>query len=214
MYHKIAWWMVGKLHRWNPALDDKDAQEICAYGIEITLSTMMNFVLLLVIGALTHTLIPAVLFGMIFAVIRLYIGGYHCTGYWQCNLTFCGIYLLVILLGKLLTPYCGIDYEILILMWCGLGIWYLGPVENSHKPTTEAQRKQCHTIAKGIFLADCAIAIGCYLIEPFYGVVAALTLLSVVALLPIGTLSERRRRYEAEKQAGTEPDCLCNKHCS
>lgn len=65
--------MVGELHRYNPALDDKDAQEICAYGIEITLSTIMNFVLLLVIGALTHTLIPAVLFGVIFTVIRLYI---------------------------------------------------------------------------------------------------------------------------------------------
>lgn len=73
MYYKIAWWMVGELHRYNPALDDKDAQEICAYGIEITLSTIMNFVLLLVIGALTHTLIPAVLFGVIFTVIRLYI---------------------------------------------------------------------------------------------------------------------------------------------
>ena len=44
MYHKIAWVIVTKLQNVNPELGKKESQEICAYGIEITLSTIVNYV--------------------------------------------------------------------------------------------------------------------------------------------------------------------------
>ena len=50
MYHKIAGVIVTKLQNVNPELGKKESQEICAYGIEITLSTIVNYVLLIVIG--------------------------------------------------------------------------------------------------------------------------------------------------------------------
>lgn len=196
MYHSIAWWIVKKLEHNNVELKNTDSQEICAYGIEITLSTIANYVLLIVIGMLFNSFISSVIFGAVFTTIRHYIGGYHCTTYLRCNITFCGIFTFVLLLGQLLLNRINISVLILILLWSGIGIWYLGPVENKYKPVTENQLKQCHTIAKYIYVVDFAVSVFLYFWKPYYGIVAALTLLSVVVLLPIGIIAERRHNHE------------------
>lgn len=197
MYHKIAWMIVTKLQNVNPESGEKESQEICAYGIEITLSTIANYVLLLIIGLVFKSIISAAIFGIVFTTIRHYIGGYHCTTYLRCNLTFCGIFNLVLFLGRILLNRINISALILILLWSGLGVWYLGPVENKYKPVTEEQLQQCHTIAKYIYIFDFAISVFLYLLKPYYGIITALTLLSVVVLLPIGTIAERRRNDES-----------------
>ena len=197
MYHSVAWWIVKKLEHNNVELKKKGSQEICAYGIEITLSTIVNYVLLIVIGMVLKNIIATVIFAMVFMTIRHYIGGYHCTTYLRCNLTFCGIFTSVLLLGQILLSWINIIILILILLWSGLGVWYLGPVENKYKPVTEEQLQQCHTIAKYIYVADFAISVFLYPWKPYYGIITALTLLSVVVLLPIGTIAERRRNDES-----------------
>jgi len=197
MYHKIALMIVIKLQNVNPELGKKESQEICAYGIEITLSTIVNYVLLFAIGLVFKNIISAVIFAMIFMTIRHYIGGYHCTTYLRCNLTFCGIFISVLLLGRILLNWVNISILILILLWSGLGVWYLGPVENKYKPVTGEQLHRCHTIAKCIYIVDFAVSLFLYFWKPYYGIVATLTLLSVVVLLPIGTIAERRRNDES-----------------
>lgn len=187
------------MHRNNPDLDDKDSQEICAYGIEIIMSTIVNYPLLLMIGCFSHSLIPAVIFGVVFTIIRFYIGGYHCTSYLRCNLTFCMIFILVLVFGRLLVKWIDLSILLLLLLWCGLGLWFLGPVENANKPTTPEQRKHCHIIAMLIYVIDFALTVACYYWEPYFGIVSLLSLASVVALLPIGTLVERRRKSHEEK---------------
>lgn len=196
MYHNIAWWIVKKLENENAELNKTETQEICVYGIEITLSTIANYVLLLAIGLVFKSVISAVIFGVIFMTIRHYIGGYHCTTYLRCNLTFCGIFTSVLLLGQVLLNWINISLLILMLLWIGLGVWYLGPVENKYKPVTGEQLRRCHTIAKCIYVFDFAISVFLYFWKPYYGIVAALTLLAVVVLLPIGNIAERRRNNE------------------
>ena len=148
MYHNVAWWIVKKLEHNNAELNKTESQEICAYGIEITLSTIVNYVLLFAIGLVFKSIISSVIFGIVFTTIRHYIGGYHCTTYLRCNLTFCGIFISVLLLGRILLNWVNISMLILILLLIGLGVWCLGPVENKYKPVTDDQLQQCHTIAK------------------------------------------------------------------
>jgi len=57
MYHSVALWIVKKLEHNNVELKKTDSQEICAYGIEITLSTIVNYVLLIAIGLLFKSII-------------------------------------------------------------------------------------------------------------------------------------------------------------
>ena len=95
---------------------------------------------------------------------------------------------------------------IMILLFCGYGIWYWGPVENIYKPISSEQQKRCHTIAKSVYIVDCLVAIVCYIWLPYYGLVAMFTLLAVVILLPLGTVAERRRRYDAQKESRKDYD--------
>ncbi len=76
------------------------------------------------------------------------------------------------------------------------------PVENSKKITTPLQRKHCHQIAKIIYLIDTLLAIFCYNYSHYYGSIATFSLIAVTILMPIGALTEKRRKYEAERKVG------------
>lgn len=214
MYHKIAKWMVEVMRRNNPALEDSDMREISAYGIEITLSTAVSYILIIAIGLLFRSPLSILIFALVFNIIRRYIGGYHCSTYLRCNLTFCTIFTLVLVLSKALSGIMSISIMILLLLVCGYGVWYWGPVENIYKPVTAEQQIRCHTIAKGIYFIDLFLAIGCYIWSPYYGLVAVFSLLAVVILLPLGTVAERRRRYEAEEKNRGSSDQLLRENCS
>lgn len=200
MYRQIAKWLVHHLKVYNTSLSEETLQEIFIYGVEITLSTIVSYGLVLLEGFLLGAWQCAVIFEIVFTSIRLYMGGYHCTSYLSCNLTFCGIYGLIYLLAKCLAQSTNTFSIIsIILLWSGLGIWTMQPIGNKHKPISKAQKQQCHRIAKALFLADAAIAIFLYLLASIYGITVAMSLGIAVLLIPIGKWSERRRyHHEAE----------------
>lgn len=199
MYSKIALRVVNFMHQSNPELDNTDLREISAYGIEIGLSTAINYILILMIGIYLHSIFSVAIFAIVFNTFRKYMGGYHCTTYFRCNITFCTIFILVLTLSRLLCGVINISIVIMILLFCGYGIWYWGPVENIYKPISTEQQEHCHTIAKVIYVINSIGSIVCYIWLPYYGLVAIFSLLAVILLLPLGTVAERRRHYESEK---------------
>ena len=98
------------------------------------------------------------------------------------------------LLGKIMLKWMDLSILLLLLLWCGLGIWFLEPVENANKPTTPEQQKRCHIIAMGIYVFDFILTVACYQWVPYYGIISLLSLAAVVIMLAIGTLVERRRK--------------------
>lgn len=188
------------MHQSNSELDDADLREISAYGIEISLSTVTNYILILMIGICLHSFFSVAVFAVIFNTFRKYMGGYHCTTYFRCNITFCSIFTLVLTLSRLLCGVLNISMVIMILLFCGYGIWYWGPVENTYKPISIEQQEHCHTIAKVIYAISSVGTVVCYIWLPYYGLVAVFSLLAVIILLPLGTAAERRRCYETERK--------------
>lgn len=197
IYKKISN-LILSLVRTYVSIPDKETEEVFTYGIEIILSTLCSYCLVFIIGLLLQSWISAILFSLFFTVIRLYIGGYHCTSYLKCNATFCGIYILIFFIAELLTQYNTLSIGVLMLLLCGLCIWFWEPVENSHKPMTKSELKKCHKIAKYIYLVDFIVAFVCYCLSPFYGSIATLSLCFAVILMPVGkVMEERRRKYDA-----------------
>ncbi|MDE6426545.1 MAG: accessory gene regulator B family protein [Ruminococcus sp.] len=199
MYSKIASRVVNFMYKNNSELDDTNLKEISTYGIEISLSTATNYILIIIIGICFHSIFSVAIFAVVFNTLRKFMGGYHCTTYFRCNITFCTIFILILTLSRLLCGVINISMIIMILMFCGYGIWYWGPVANIHKPISTEQKEHCHMIAKVIYVINSIMAIVCYIWLPYYGLVAIFSLLAVVVLLPLGTVAERRRRYESEK---------------
>lgn len=197
IYSKISN-LILSVVRTYASISDKDTEEVFKYGIEIILSTLCSYGLVFIIGLLFQSWLSAILFSLFFTVIRLYMGGYHCVSYLKCNATFCGIYILVFYIVKLFAEYNTLSIEVLMLLLCGVCIWFWEPVENCHKPMKKSKLKKCHEIAKYIYLVEFIVAFVCYYLSPFYGSVATLSLCFAVILIPIGRVTEeRRRKYDA-----------------
>lgn len=196
MYNWISRFLVSRLQEYNADLRDRETQEIAEYGIEISLSSIMNYVLILLIGMCVHSIFASFLFLFVFNGMRKYIGGYHCNTYLRCNMTFCLIFLLVLFFSRISTYNSDIRFLNVLLLWCGYGIWFLGPVQNSHKPITLEQKERCHKIAKFLYILVAIIILFLNIISAYHARIVAFSLVSVVILLPPGKILERREQYD------------------
>lgn len=72
-------------------------EEIYAYGMEILLSTVINGVMVLIVAAITNTLLPSLIFFTAFIIMRRTAGGYHANTHGGCMVILAAVHLLFIL---------------------------------------------------------------------------------------------------------------------
>lgn len=178
----------------------KDIDEFSCYkyGVEIALSTMLNIVLILSIGAVTGRFIESVIFLVVFIPIRQFSGGYHADTYFRCNLFFCIAFALVLVLFEFVKAYhC--EYLIAPINLFALSVVVIfSPVENSNKPIPEEKRKGLKLKATLIsaLIGLAAFVLDCYSVH--YGSLLSCILLMISVLIIIGKIKERRKRnYES-----------------
>ena len=71
--------------------------EICQYGLEVILSTGVNFLNVILIGFLLGKTGTAFCYFLILATVRTQTGGYHADTYCRCELLYMVVYLLLLL---------------------------------------------------------------------------------------------------------------------
>lgn len=71
--------------------------EICQYGLEVILSTGVNFLSVILIGFLLGKIGTAFCYFWILATVRTQTGGYHANTYCKCELLYVVVYLLLLL---------------------------------------------------------------------------------------------------------------------
>ena len=113
----------------------EDAKNIYKYGIEITVSSIIGFIIVSIIGLLFNSLPQTIMFYFIFILLRSLTGGYHAKTYLKCNLIFGIITLFVIVFSKsVYSMQISINViTFLFLPSVAIFIW-LAPVENINKP--------------------------------------------------------------------------------
>lgn len=119
----------------------EDAKEVYKYGVEITLSSIIGFLITVIIGMLFNSLIHTMIFYVIFISLRSMTGGYHAKTYLKCNFIFTTITLFVIVFSKAASE---INRSINLLTFLFLPsetiIIWLAPVENINKPIEKKKR--------------------------------------------------------------------------
>lgn len=60
----------------NNSIDNEDC-EICSYGLEVLISSLINTVIVLFIGAILGKFMQTVVFIVCYCSIRQFSGGYH-----------------------------------------------------------------------------------------------------------------------------------------
>lgn len=113
----------------------KDTEEIefYRYGIEITLSSLINIALISIIGIITDYTFESMMFLAVFIIMRSFTGGYHANTYVKCNLVTSISFIVLLLMFKIIR-HISLKSIILIAVFQVLIIASLAPIENKNKP--------------------------------------------------------------------------------
>lgn len=116
------------------------------YGIEITTSTILNVLLVLLIGIVTQHLIESIVFLFTFILLRLFSGGYHAESYFRCNLLMCCSFLTLVILYEIILNKTSISSSILFVIISSLFFFALAlifcPVEHVNKPINSKGKRR------------------------------------------------------------------------
>lgn len=172
-------------------------KEIYQYGIEITISSIWNFVLILTVSLLLGNFISGIVFQLFFIPLRMYCGGYHATSYLRCSVIFVITYVLIFLLGTALSSvfkyYIYIAEVILLLAF--IPILVFSPVKNKNKKLSDSTAKKCRVISILLYIILALISIICCYTE-MYGSIMVITLMSVSVMILIEIFMQRRDFHE------------------
>lgn len=127
--------------------DNADCIDYYRYGFEITISSLLNIVIILIIGALMHHFLESVAFLLCFIPVRQFTGGYHADTYLKCNASFAILFSLLILIFSLTVNYIT-DYAVLAMIIFSLTVFISEcPVEHPNKKLNNDQKKRSKKIA-------------------------------------------------------------------
>lgn len=65
--------------------NDKYPLDIYIYGIELTLSSLLGAVIILILGLFSGLLVESIIFMISLSLLRVFTGGYHASTYLRCN---------------------------------------------------------------------------------------------------------------------------------
>lgn len=119
---------------------ETEYEEVYAYGIEILLSTILNFIVALTIALISHKFVACLLNLTAFVTIRIYAGGYHADTHWGCMTTLVGVLLIFIFVIKIISLKLMMILSPILLIISAVVIFKYAPVEHPNKPLSEKKK--------------------------------------------------------------------------
>lgn len=157
MYHTLALYITNRCLGQAGQSEQKD---ITVYGAELLISSVVETIIVLVMGLVFGRLIETVLFLAFFCPLRSMSGGYHAPGYRSCTIIFSSIFLIMILVLQPMPLWL----QIILLVISSITIWILAPVEDANKPLGEKRRKRLKKKSKYYLIAELVLYVAMYVI--------------------------------------------------
>lgn len=129
-----------------------EVQDFYRYGIEITISSMLNIVLVLLMGALTGHLLESVIYLAVFIAVRVITGGYHADTYFRCNLLMCSTFIATAFLNDKVCGYVNIWVIAAFVVFEEIIAFVFCPVENKNKPIEKEKKPKFKAMGMIVFL--------------------------------------------------------------
>lgn len=159
--------MVNYLISTGSIEDNEECCDYYKYGIEITISSLLNVMLIVSMGLITNHLLDSILFLPMLILTRHFTGGYHARTYFGCNFTCCMTFALILIVQHISLH---IDYMNTISVVLGIASIFVVlikcPVENPNKPIPP-QRLNIYKAIAGL-LSVVLLIIGVCLINNEY----------------------------------------------
>ncbi len=166
--------------------------EVYRYGVEITISTLLNVFWIIAASIVVSDLLSGVIFLAVFISLRSFVVGYHAKTYFMCNALFLLTYLSVYYINSVVPAF--IEKELFsriltILILLGIiPIIAFAPVQHKNKPLSEKQLRICRIIGITMFILISITALTLHYGGIKYGSFMIITLSSVSVLILIEIL--------------------------
>lgn len=141
-----------------------DALPMYRYGIELSLSTILGIVLVVICGISFHMFWYTVLYYVTFCIIRQFAGGYHADTYIKCKVILVLATIMILGITKFLAflNSYALIIHVLLLIFSLSTITWLSPLNNENKPLDVEQTKRCKYLS-------IVLSFGCALVSlPIY----------------------------------------------
>ncbi|MDO5399170.1 MAG: accessory gene regulator B family protein [bacterium] len=176
-----------------------DNKETYITGLKLILSDIINFSLIFLIGILTKSFIDSCIYLVVFWTVRKFSGGFHAKTYAVCRIVTVGTYILIFFAGKIID-----DYYTIITLVCNIfaivTMVAFVPVRHPNKVLTDKEIKanKLFALITTLFFALVSVALAVF--NRKEGLVIALTLFAVTALIYAGLLKNRRKEGKCNVQ--------------
>lgn len=177
---------------------DEELADVYKYGIEITISSVLNILLVMAISVILKSPLSGVCHLCCLFSLRSFCGGYHADSYFKCNSLMVFFFVLSYAAAKLLIYYNLTDIHLMspLLMLAFLPIYAFAPVKNKHKPLTEIRAKKCRTLSIIIFIVLGLIGLYLSYFGILYGHIIIVTLIEISGSVIFEVLLKRRSSNE------------------
>ena len=174
----------------------EDEVEICQYGQEITLSTIIGFVIVMAESFAFKLPIYGLVYYVEFVLLRQLTGGYHASTYFRCKIITVAVFLISLIASHILNVFW---WMYIILFTIGnVVIYILAPIENSNKPLNVAEKKKYKLLSHIVFSILSIFGTLISLLSDFNLSILWFSMLSVIALMIIPKLTKGEKKDEEE----------------
>jgi len=187
---RIVLWQIQK----NVIKEEDKAVYVYAY--ETLLMRVINFLIAIIAGVVTKSLLAVVIFLVSYIPLRTYAGGYH-----SRNSIRCMIFSTLLIIGVALITKVSLYERSLFgfFVFVGIGILsyivilFASPVEDENKPLSEEERAGCAMKARVIGTIIIIVSFVCVLAgNPELGSTLLLVLVIMACMLLLGIANNRR----------------------
>ena len=170
------------------------------YGIEITLSSILNILVILTVSLIFNAMPEGLIFLAVFVPTRQFAGGFHADSYLKCNIVFGISYLITLLVFRYTYSMLNIYVSAFLLAAEIIFIAVVCPIKNIHKPINEKKQYIRNKIISVLFYLVFGL-IGLYLlyVRNIFGNMLLYSLHLIAVLGILGILKEGRGKYEKTK---------------
>lgn len=175
----------------NNIISEQDL-EIYQYGFETIISTVLGFMITLLIGFILDMQLLSVLYYVIFVFLRQLTGGYHADTYLKCNTIFAIITFITLGITKLLhiTGKYSLIFLMILTIFSLLIIWRYAPVENPNKPLDSEQIMRNHKMSLLLSVSLSLLSFILYFAMAEVSLLITLTMFCVSLLIIISKLKK------------------------
>lgn len=123
--------------------------DVYVYGTELTLSFIITVSIILIAGLIFGDVIGAIIFLLVYILLRRFTGGYHASTYFRCKIITVAVFLISLIASHILNVFW---WMYIILFTIGnVVIYILAPIENSNKPLNVAEKKKYKLLSHIVF---------------------------------------------------------------